>query len=76
MRFVAYQYNITPHTATKETPFYLLFGRIPRLDVEADVGRIELADGFEDRSTTLKRLEIVRKAAAKAALTLHLKNQN
>ena len=65
VRFIVYNYNVSKHRATQETPFYLLFGRKPRLDIEVDLGRIELTDRHEVREETIRRMQISRRIVVK-----------
>uniref|UniRef100_A0A667ZAE4 Gypsy retrotransposon integrase-like protein 1 n=1 Tax=Myripristis murdjan TaxID=586833 RepID=A0A667ZAE4_9TELE len=42
---VLYCYNTTPHQATGESPFFLMFGQEPRLPVDFLLGRVESPAG-------------------------------
>uniref|UniRef100_A0A3P9HPV2 Gypsy retrotransposon integrase-like protein 1 n=1 Tax=Oryzias latipes TaxID=8090 RepID=A0A3P9HPV2_ORYLA len=40
-----YAYNTTPHQATRESPFFLMFGQEPRLPVDFLLGRVQEPTG-------------------------------
>ena len=63
---VVHAYNCTKHESTKQSPFYLMFGRHPRLPIDVAMG-VEKQDDLEvDFTQTLKdRLDVAYTLATK-----------
>ena len=61
-------YNATPHATTGQSPYFLLFGREPRLPVDVYLGRTPAEDGYSSAgdylSRHLRRLQEVHRLAA------------
>ena len=61
-------YNATPHATTGQSPYFLLFGREPRLPVDVYLGRTPVEDGYSSAgdylSRHLRRLQEVHRLAA------------
>ena len=64
---VAFSYRITPHPATRETPFYILYGRDPLLPTDLSLEFLPNLQLNNVETTTSQRMEII-KAAQKFAI--------
>jgi len=68
---MVHAYNSTRHESTGYSPFYLMFGRQPRLPIDVAMGLPEDAEGTETYSEFIsslkKRLEYTYKLATRAA---------
>ena len=56
-RISTYDYNTTPHTVTKMTPFFLLYGREARIPLALALGTTLWRDGVEPRGYALELVE-------------------
>ena len=68
---LTFAYNATPHASTGFSPFYLLFGRDPRLPTDGLLGTQEEQDTFEDMTDFVRNHQIkLQKAFAIVKLKL------
>ena len=65
---LVFHYNSTPHATTGQSPYFLLFGREPRLPVDIYLGRAPSEDGFTSAgdylARHLQRLQGIHRLAA------------
>ena len=75
---VVHAYNCTRHESTGYSPFFLLFGRSPRLPIDLVFGNADVADSGSQRAYVQKWTECMREAysiANKNAKTAALKGK-
>ncbi|XP_016356845.1 uncharacterized protein LOC107699913 [Sinocyclocheilus anshuiensis] len=70
LQTLTFAYNCTAHESTGYAPFYLMFGRIPKLPVDVMFGNVERDCDVVDYNKYVKRL----KDDLKEALTVAQKN--
>uniref|UniRef100_A0A8C2HN34 Integrase catalytic domain-containing protein n=1 Tax=Cyprinus carpio TaxID=7962 RepID=A0A8C2HN34_CYPCA len=70
LQTLTFAYNCTAHESTGYAPFYLMFGRIPKLPVDVMFGNVERDCDIVDYDKYVKRL----KDDLKEALTVAQKN--
>ncbi len=62
--YVMYAYNTSKHHSSKQSPYRLLYGKEPRLDIEERLGFTKLIDGKnETRDKVLENLIKIRETA-------------
>lgn len=71
-----YAYNVTPHASTGYSPYVLLFGRNPRLPVDAILGETEEQEASTVTDWLCVHQERLRDAHRKAGEYLRLKAEN
>lgn len=85
LQTLTFAYNCTAHESTGYAPFYLMFGRIPRLPVDVMFHNVERDDEVTDYHSYIKRVRKDLKEALAAAQAnayssqqrqAHLYNQN
>ena len=67
---VVYSYNITPHASTGISPFYLMFGRDPKLPIDTLFGQCEERDGLPAESWVSVHQKRLQEAYTKVCETL------
>lgn len=70
LQTLTFAYNCTAHESTGFAPFYLMFGRIPKLPVDVMFGNVVRDCDIVDHDKYVKRL----KDDLKEALTVAQKN--
>ena len=69
LKELCYAYNATPHSTTGYSPFYLMFGRDPRLPIDRLL-EIEETQGHQPSSWTTQHQTELRDAHQRAAARL------
>ena len=73
---LTYAYNVTPHSATGFSPFYLMFGRVPRLPIDVLLGSDQMAVPESSTNWVDRHRKRLQDAYAKAGKRLEMDMAN